>query len=198
MKLALAIFFFIAGIICFALTGCALSPKPKVQSPSPIATVDLNPAPAVTNSPLVTRHFSLQTVIAPPPPAATITLLPVTAVVSWNDPEDYMVAGYNVYVGREPHTYGIQVSAGHNSSVSVDDLTVGQPYYFAITAINSDGDETDYSEEAIYIPGPGLMQLHYPEPGITGIQSSSNLVDWIDRPDILQTNGDWFVKWEGN
>lgn len=125
-----------------------------------------------------------------PPAAATIAFLPVTVNLIWN-PDENEVAGYNLYYGPESRTY--LNSVGTSDTNAVLNLRPLQVYFFAVTAVSQDGTESDFSEEIIYQPAPQLIQLHFPEP-TSGIQFSTDLVNWADLPDARQTNGDWFVN----
>ena len=58
-----------------------------------------------------------------------------------------VIANYNVYYGVASGTYTNSVSAGTNLTVSVSNLVEGTTYYFAATAVDTDGLESDYSTE---------------------------------------------------
>ena len=80
---------------------------------------------------------------------------PYTLTLSWGDsspsPE---VTGYRVYYGTESGTYTSTLDIVDNlMTASVSGLLSGATYYFAVTAVNADGLESDYSNEASYIPG---------------------------------------------
>jgi hypothetical protein len=58
-----------------------------------------------------------------------------------------VIAEYKVYYGIASATYTNAVSAGTNLTVSVSNLVVGATYYFAATAVDTSGLESDYSTE---------------------------------------------------
>ena len=58
-----------------------------------------------------------------------------------------VIANYNIYYGVASATYTNVVSAGTNLTVSVSNLVEGATYYFAATAVDTVGLESDYSTE---------------------------------------------------
>jgi hypothetical protein len=62
------------------------------------------------------------------------------------------VVGYRVYSGLTPHAYdqargaGMVVSAG--TTYVASNLQRGRTYYFAVTAYDGSGNESDFSAEA--------------------------------------------------
>jgi hypothetical protein len=74
--------------------------------------------------------------------------------VTWAPTPDAGAAGYNVYYGNASRSYQNQVPAGNNLTAVVSGLTVGKQYYFAVTAVDAFGVESDFSGEAAYVmPG---------------------------------------------
>jgi len=58
------------------------------------------------------------------------------------------VAGYNVYQGTSSKDYDVTLDVGNWNSVTIADLEDGEVYYFAVTAYDTDGNESGYSNEA--------------------------------------------------
>jgi Fibronectin type III domain len=83
----------------------------------------------------------------PPPPAPT-----GTAALSWTASPDANVSGYRVYYGTAPGAYsqprGSGLPTGNTTSWTVSGLNPGTLYYFAVTAVDSQGNESAYSNEA--------------------------------------------------
>jgi len=83
----------------------------------------------------------------PPPPAPT-----GTAALSWTASPDANVTGYRVYYGTAPGAYsqprGSGLTTGNATSRTVSGLNPGTLYYFAVTALDSAGKESVYSNEA--------------------------------------------------
>lgn len=75
-----------------------------------------------------------------PPPAAS------TAALTWDAVINTPVNGYKVYVGEAPRLYTRTITVGNITSSTVDGLTVGRMYYFAVTAYNSAGESAPSNE----------------------------------------------------
>ena len=71
-----------------------------------------------------------------------------TVTLAW-DPSTgtNIIANYNVYYGVASATYTNVAAAGTNLTVSVSNLVEGATYYFAATAVDTFGLESDYSTE---------------------------------------------------
>ena len=83
--------------------------------------------------------------------------------LEWNGNPDPSVTGYNVYYGGASHSYTNIVSVGNTTNATVGGLSEGQTYYFAVTAYDAFGDESDFSQETLYVV-PGYLTL---TPGAT-------------------------------
>ena len=71
--------------------------------------------------------------------AAQVTL-------EWDANSEPNISGYNVYYGNSSRDYDVTVGVWNWTSVTID-LIDNETYYFAVTAYNTDGDESDYSSE---------------------------------------------------
>ena len=88
-----------------------------------------------------------------------IMLLPAIAFaatiqVNWNPNTEEDLAGYRLYVGTASGQYGEPVDVG-NVTEHVMEITPqhGATYYFALTAYDTSGNESGYSDEATcFIP----------------------------------------------
>ena len=82
-----------------------------------------------------------------------MTLYPVRVVYSaqvtleWEASPDPDVAGYNVYQGANSRDYDASMDVGNWTSATIANLEDNATYYFAVTAYNSVGDESGYSNE---------------------------------------------------
>jgi hypothetical protein len=56
------------------------------------------------------------------------------------------VAGYNIYYGKSPRIYSTYIDVGNVKTYTISNFPQGT-YYFAITAYDSSGNETDFSNE---------------------------------------------------
>ena len=114
-----------------------------------------------------------------------------SADLAWNPNPDPSVAGYNVYYGGASRSYTNVLSVGNTTNATVTGLLEGKNYYFAVTAYDASGNESDYSAETTYIV-PGWLLL---TPGATAgsplrvqfpvapahsyeLQVSSDLTSW--------------------
>ena len=62
------------------------------------------------------------------------------------------LSGYKVYYGSTPGVY-TSIDVGYTSSYQVVGLTKGQMYYFAVTAYDTNGNESDFSSIATKVVG---------------------------------------------
>ena len=100
-----------------------------------------------------------------------------TIQVSWNANTEADLAGYNVYYGTAPGAYGEAISTSETSQLLTLTPSEGTTYYFAVTAYDTSGNESDYSEEvSLFIPDPTAPEKP------TGIQA------------IIQAVISWFKK----
>ena len=74
----------------------------------------------------------------------------VSASLSWSASPDASVTGYNIYFGGASHEYTNSISVGNVSSIVISGLLENMPYFFAAKAHNSVGDESDFSNEAMF------------------------------------------------
>jgi hypothetical protein len=123
------------------------------------------------------------------PPGQSVTL-------AWDPSPDPGVVGYNMYYGVASRTYTNVVNPGNAMSVTISGLVEGRTYFFAATAYNILGMESELSNEASYtVPGtiPGALaklQVHVAPAGqiiltVAGevghtynIQASSDYITW--------------------
>ncbi|HOO36785.1 MAG TPA: fibronectin type III domain-containing protein [Deltaproteobacteria bacterium] len=76
-----------------------------------------------------------------------------TVRLSWDSNTEPDLAGYIVYYGTSSRSYMEYFDAGLTTSVDVADLTAATPYFFAVTAYDTSGNESSFSSEAyIFIP----------------------------------------------
>jgi len=70
-----------------------------------------------------------------------------TASLTWGPNTETDLAGYKVYVGTSSRVYGSPISVGNLTSYALTNLLVGSTYYFAVTAYDSNGNESGFSNE---------------------------------------------------
>lgn len=77
----------------------------------------------------------------------TTLLAGCSVSLAWDPCLDASVAGYKVYYGTTSHDYTAALDAGNTASATVSGLTEGATYYFAVTAYDASGAESDFSDE---------------------------------------------------
>ena len=66
--------------------------------------------------------------------------------LAWDPSISPNISGYKVYVGTSSRYYNAPITIGNQTTYTVTGLTNGT-YYFAVTAFDIDGNESDYSNE---------------------------------------------------
>ena len=112
-----------------------------------------------------------------------------TVMLSWNPSPSAGVVNYRIYYGTNSGGYSSVTNAGLALTQTVV-LPHGGRWYFAATAGDAFGNESDFSNEAMYQARPAPPVLH----GETWVrlvpvlQCSTNLVDWspfVGEPTLL-------------
>ncbi len=67
--------------------------------------------------------------------------------LAWDSNQENDLAGYRLYYGSASGNYSQVIDVGNNNQHKVSGLTAGATYYFAVTAYNLKGYESDYSTE---------------------------------------------------
>ena len=116
-----------------------------------------------------------------------------SVVLAWNPSTDTNVVSYRIYYGTVSHAYVSQVTVGNTNTATISGLADGTTYYFAATSIDSTGDESPFSNEAVYtVPSAAAALTVLPSAagqfslsvsGGTGyqyvVQTSTNLINWV-------------------
>jgi fibronectin type 3 domain-containing protein len=79
--------------------------------------------------------------------AAAPEALPANVRLAWDPSPDPGIASYKVYYGAASGNYTNSVSAGTATSVTISNLAQGVTFYFAATATDTNGLESDFSDE---------------------------------------------------
>jgi hypothetical protein len=112
--------------------------------------------------------------------------------LAWQPSSDTNVTGYNVYYGVVSHVYPNMINVGNVTNATISGLVGGTIYYFAVTAYDGFGDESDFSDEISYlVPNPSTVQIRSAIAGqfiltLTGqaghiyeIQATQDFKTWI-------------------
>src|ERR1035441_9995387 len=79
-------------------------------------------------------------------PLSSLATSSVTLAWDPNSGTD-IITNYNIYYGAASATYTNTVAAATNTMVTISNLVDGTTYYFAATAVDTTGLESDYSTE---------------------------------------------------
>ena len=93
-----------------------------------------------------------QAFVATPPGLFSVSL-------TWDPSPSPEVVGYNLYYGAASGNYTNTVAMGSVTTVTVSGLLSGVTYYFAVTAVGADGQESGFSNEVTYQQPLPLAQL---------------------------------------
>jgi hypothetical protein len=73
-----------------------------------------------------------------------------SVTLAWDASPDPSVTGYRIYIGGASGNYTNSANVGNVTSTVLTNLTEGATYYFAATAYDATGVESDFSNEANY------------------------------------------------
>lgn len=89
--------------------------------------------------------------------------LPVQAgssvAFAWDRNPDASIVDYRIHYGVASRTYTHMVSTGNATSAIIGDLVAGATYYFAVTAYDIFGLESEYSNEISYLVPMALASV---------------------------------------
>ncbi len=71
----------------------------------------------------------------------------VQATLAWTANQEGDLAGYKVYYGNQSGKYTANLDVGNVTTYTVANLPDGNYYYFALTAYNTGGSESGFSQE---------------------------------------------------
>lgn len=74
-------------------------------------------------------------------------------LLQWDPSPSPEVAGYRIYYGVASGTYTNAVAVGTITTATISGLVIGTKYYFAATAFDGVGNESEFSNEASFTPG---------------------------------------------
>ena len=127
-----------------------------------------------------------------PVPVLGVTLpVSYSVTLAWNPSLSTNIVGYNVYYGLASGVYcSVEFVTGTN--VTITGLAAGTTYYFAATAVDANGDESQFSNETGYttgVPAVGVRaasagQFVLTVSGLIGqtydIEASQDLMNWTN------------------
>jgi hypothetical protein len=82
-----------------------------------------------------------------------LNLPTLSVTLAWDgSPGSDGIAGYRIHYGTSSRNYSGRISVENATLGSVSGLQIGVTYYFAVTAYDVNGYESDFSEEVTYTP----------------------------------------------
>lgn len=124
--------------LVFALSACSGSDDAVVESGTNVPPDNSSPSPSPSPAPEPAPN--------PVPPTGR-----ASAILTWTANQDVDLAGYRIYYGTSSGKYdqvrgqGIPTRA---TSHTIADLRSGTRYYFSITAVDTAGNESGFSQDA--------------------------------------------------
>jgi len=87
---------------------------------------------------------------------------------AWDRNSETNIADYRIHYGGASRTYTSMASTGNATSVTIGNLAEGVTYYFAATAYDIFGLESDFSDEISYlVPMAAVVQVRVAPAGQT-------------------------------
>ena len=90
-------------------------------------------------------------------PAAAVDRAGVSVTLAWEWSTNSDVVGYNLYYGVASQTYTNRIQVGNVTNATISGLVSGTTYFFAATATDSVGLESEFSNEVTYTVKPVLV-----------------------------------------
>lgn len=127
-----------------------------------------------------------------------LTLLPgplgaSTLTLAWDPNTEDDLAGYNVYYGIQSGNYDSVIDAGNVTQYMVSNLEPETQYYFVITAYDTSGNESDFSEEVDSITSEGPPPEPPPDPPLEVVRVISP-----NGGETLRSGGTQTIVWQTN
>ena len=82
---------------------------------------------------------------------STVTAFSAQVTLAWDPNTETNLRGYKLYYGFESSNYTHTIDVGNQTSYSISDLESNVVHYFAATAYDTSGNESDFSEEVSYL-----------------------------------------------
>lgn len=84
--------------------------------------------------------------------ASALSANAASVTLAWDNSPETDVTAYRVYVGTVSRGYSTTTTVSNVTSLRLTNLVAGVKYYFAVTARNLAGLESDYSQEISFTP----------------------------------------------
>jgi len=120
---------------------------------------------AVGESPKSNEVFAMPCTVPSAPQNLTAVAGNGNVTLTWQPPADNggsPITGYKIYYGTSAGNYTTSITVGNITSYTITNLTNGQKYYFAVSAINAVGEGPKSNEASAT---PAAEQQHGKTPG---------------------------------
>jgi hypothetical protein len=149
--------------------------------------VDKQPKLATASS------FAQPLVILSPPPQITVVDY---EQFQWTEEDMSAVASFNLYYGfLSPHEYDYAITGITNLDCIISNLVPGVTYYMAASAVDTNGVESDLSDQYVFLM-PTTLEMGFTFGGPAtnvSVQSSNDLMTWQASRARPRTNGLWRI-----
>jgi hypothetical protein len=81
-----------------------------------------------------------------------------SVILTWDPNNEPDIAGYKIYYGKASGTYESVIDVGNQTTYTIPGFLEGVDYYFTVTAYNTYGLESSFSDEVSY-PGPPSVTI---------------------------------------
>jgi len=105
--------------------------------------------------------------------------------LAWNPSTSTNVVSYKVYCGLASGVYTNAISVGVTTNATITNLTAGVTYYFVATAVDASGNESPFSNEAVYsVPANSVVSPTNQAPTLNSI-SNMTVISGIQQKIVL-------------
>ncbi len=110
-----------------------------------------------------------------------------SVTLAWDPSARSGIAGYRLYEGGVSRTYTNAIEAGNATTATASNLLSGATYFFAVTAVGTNGLESDFSNEITYtVPLPtNSPPAPAPSPLTFAADSGSYTTPFVDNNGML-------------
>jgi len=128
--------------------------------------------------------------------------------VAWDPNNDASTAGYKIHYGTQSRNYTTTIDVGNTTQHVVTDLQAGAIYFFAATAYDASGNQSDFSVElAVNTPNDPPSNAQLDSDG-DGLSDADEISIYGTDPNNPDSDGDgmsdgqevvyWGDNWDGD
>lgn len=124
--------------------------------------------------------------------------------LAWNVNPEPDIAGYKIYIGHSSRKYTQNFDVGNQTTYVTEPVIPGRPYYFAVTAYNTAGLESEHSAEVSYTPPMpptsvdfkpwGLLTAQVFPGGVFQIEASTDFQTWASIREFRASTSEFTMQ----